>query len=90
MMKRAVSVIAIVLAVVQFGLVQHTFATDANHVDTACAYCIAGDHHSPDPSVTAGAVPAAALSGAVDAFPPDVAAKPSRAAHLVRGPPSIT
>lgn len=82
--------IAIVLAVVQFGLVQHAFAADADHVHVACAYCVAGDHHSPDPSTSGSAATVPANPRVVDAILPDAAVAPARAAHLVRGPPSIT
>lgn len=82
--------IAVVLAVVQFGLVQHAYATDVDHVDTACAYCVAGDHHSPEPSNSGRAIPFPALPCAAAATLPEAAAEPSRAAHLVRGPPSIS
>lgn len=81
--------VAIVLAVVQFGLVQHEFSSDVAHADAACEYCVAGSHHSPDPAVAPTALPSAAQLQLVSSRLPAAVVSRTDPAHLVRGPPSI-
>lgn len=85
---RIVALAAVVL-LVQFGLVQHSIEAGPQHTDTACEFCVAGDHHTPlQGDVEARTpVPAAALLPR-PAFTLDPASTP-RSAHRVRGPPTL-
>ncbi len=81
------TVLAVMLLVVQFGLVQHNIEHIPAELDIACEFCVAGHQPSAPPQSTLSVIPDAAQSvEAVPAAPRAPVFRPSPA-HPPRGPP---
>jgi len=81
------TVLAVMLLVVQFGLVQHQIEHIPAELDIACEFGVAGHQPSPPPQATFSVFPDTPVLAEALSASPAVPVFRATPAHLPRGPP---